>query len=356
MKTIGLLAINKFGCGYYRCFIPFNKLEQTYSGEFKVEACFTKSLSTIDEEDIKKLEVFIQGKDIVVIQRRTGEAWEFFAKYLKSKGIVVVYELDDTYEGIPLENLKLDAKYMCNSETQHSVHNMLNIADIVTVSTPELADWCSHYCSKDKIHVLLNTLDLTMWPEPVQPATEPSEVTLVGFAGSETHKSDLRELGGSLHTLNSQYNVSRKTKILFGFFGFILPELWGLEPNVAFATGVPFLDYPQKLASLHYNIGLAPLKDCFFNQCKSELRYLEYAALGIPVIATDIAPFRRAIVHDNNGILVKNKPRKWVSAMKRLLADTDFRHYLARNAYKRVRSDYNIEHYISNWYSLYKSL
>jgi len=354
--NIGLLPINTFGCGYYRILIPFRKLIEKYPTLYKTQVCFTKDLNLINKKDMKNLNTFIEDKDIIVIQRRTGEDWEKFAKYLKTRGIKVIYELDDTYEGIPLENIKLNAKYMCHPATKCSIKAMLDIADIVTVSTPELAEWCGKYCNYTKIHILKNTLDFSMWPIPQFKHTDTPDIQVVGFAGSESHKTDLRALEGALPLLSRKYNTKKTTKVLFGFFGYMLQEFWNLEPHVAYSKGVTFLNYPKKLSSLHYTIGIAPLKQCFFNECKSELRYLEYAALGITCVATNIAPFSRVIKKDVNGVLVKNKSRHWVSAISELLEDKLYCRYLGYNGHQDVYNNFNIDTYVSEWHNVYKKL
>lgn len=351
---IGALPINYFGCGYYRVLIPLRNMEMRESG-IKSRILRTSALNQISNEEYPQLMEFVDGVDILLVQRRTGSHWEHFVENMQRKGKRIVYELDDSYEGIPPENLKLNSKYMCHHETRSSVAKMCRMADIVTVSTPELAEWTSKFCSKDKIRVLKNTLDFTMWPAPHYGEKPEKDPLIVGFAGAESHRSDLPELGASLEILNRKYNVYDKTSVLFSFMGFMLEDFWKLSPHVGFSEGVPFLDYPTKLATRKFDVGLAPLKPCFFNQCKSELRYLENAALGVPIVATDIAPFRRAITPDR-GILVKNKSSKWANAIDSLLQDKAKRGEMGRNAYEHVIRKYNIVFYVNNWLQVYQNL
>lgn len=352
---IGLIPINMFGCGYYRMFIPFRKLEEKYN-DFKMSATFTKHLNAIEDKEKANLADFVSSNDVIVIQRRYGHDWEEYAKSLLKMGKRVIYEIDDCFEGIPLENLKLNAVHMTNSETRHSVVRMMRIADLVTVSTPELEYWVSKYASLDKVVVLKNTLDFSMWPEPHYGKPIPGEPLVVGFAGSETHKTDLRALGSALEMVNDKINLSKKSTIVrFGFFGFMLREYWKMDPHVAFKLGVPFLDYPKVLSDLGFQLGLAPLKECLFNECKSELRFLEHAVCGVPVVATNIAPFRRCI-NEERGILVKNKDRQWKSAIIELISNKSKRERLGRNSYNYVNEYYNIETYVKEWYNVYSQL
>jgi glycosyltransferase involved in cell wall biosynthesis len=329
-------------------------MEQVYKN-YHVEAMFTHlSNGTESEEDVK-LRKFIENKDVITIQRRYGIDWENFAKMCKERSKVVVYELDDVWEKIPLENLKLDAINMTKPDTRKSVIKMMRIADTVTVSTPELMEWVCKYVEQEKVYYFKNTLDFSMWPKPHFGLKEEGKDYIIGFAGSESHKTDLRELDGSLEIVNSTINKKDKTNVRFGFFGLMLKEFWNMSPHVSFNLGVKFLDYPPTLSLLHFSIGLAPLKQCLFNECKSELRFLEHAACGVPVVATNIAPFRRCITPDR-GILVENKSRHWVQAIKSLLLDDAKRETMGRNSYDYVKENYNIDNYVTEWNKLYSTL
>jgi hypothetical protein len=74
--------------------------------------------------------------------------------------------------------------------------------------------------------------------------------------------------------------------------------------------------YPRKLASLNLDLALAPLEHNRFNEAKSNLRILEYGALGWPVIASDIQPYRNAPVR-----LVNNSSRAWINAIREHVSD-----------------------------------
>jgi hypothetical protein len=100
------------------------------------------------------------------------------------------------------------------------------------------------------------------------------------------------------------------------FFG-MCPEL--LKPYVKeFHGSIPLGMYPQKLASLNLDLALAPLEINLFNDCKSNLRLLEYGACGFPVICTDTKAYRGYLpctrVRDNSA-------REWLDAIRMHLAD-----------------------------------
>lgn len=98
----------------------------------------------------------------------------------------------------------------------------------------------------------------------------------------------------------------------------------GMKPrNVQceFHPGVPFEMYPEKLASLNLDLALVPLDINQFNECKSNLRLLEIGTCGVPVIATDIAPYRCGLPVT----LVENRYKDWMNAIQLHLNDAEYR-------------------------------
>lgn len=101
-------------------------------------------------------------------------------------------------------------------------------------------------------------------------------------------------------------------------------ERWGGLPRAARLTGnvpvhftgsVPFVDWFQALQD-NLDIGLAPLETNRFNQSKSWLKPLEYAACGIPCLTSDHAEYTALGV----GLSVPDDHRAWRTAINALLA------------------------------------
>jgi glycosyltransferase involved in cell wall biosynthesis len=59
----------------------------------------------------------------------------------------------------------------------------------------------------------------------------------------------------------------------------------------------------------------SPLADSDFNNSKSNIKCLEYCALGIPVIASNVIPYRGTIGDSIKGILIDNTIDDWVNGI-----------------------------------------
>src|SRR5690606_16872331 len=106
-----------------------------------------------------------------------------------------------------------------------------------------------------------------------------------------------------------------------------------------FHPGVPIDKYSAALAALNLDLALAPVEQNLFNECKSNLRILEYGACGFPVIASDVACYRG----DLPVTLVKNRYLDWVNAIRMHVNDLDASHKLADELRTRVSSEYMLE-------------
>src|SRR3546814_15156196 len=89
---------------------------------------------------------------------------------------------------------------------------------------------------------------------------------------------------------------------------------YALRPYIhEYHGSVGLQTYPFKLASLNLDLALAPLEFHIFNDCKSNLRLLEYGACGYPVICTDTKAY--------DGFLPCTKVRsnsteEWIAAIR----------------------------------------
>lgn len=74
------------------------------------------------------------------------------------------------------------------------------------------------------------------------------------------------------------------------------------------------------MAGLRLDLALAPLEQHPFNECKSNLRLVEYGALGWPVICTDIVPYR-----DGSPPVTRlaNDPDAWIDAIRQRIDERD---------------------------------
>jgi hypothetical protein len=81
-----------------------------------------------------------------------------------------------------------------------------------------------------------------------------------------------------------------------------------------------------------WHIGLAPLLDTPFNRCKSPIKAMDYAAIGLATLASDAPAYRGSIADGPTGQLVPNDPVAWYAALDWLIRDQALRRSIAGQA------------------------
>lgn len=211
----------------------------------------------------------------------------------------------------------------------------LELSDRLIVSTQPLADYYARYCRD--IRLVPNALDPQYWGQLVR--TEPSarKRLRVGWAGAAQHLGDLRLVERVVRALADEVD--------WIFMGMCPDEL---RPYVKeFHKFVSYKHYPAKLASLDLDIAIAPLENNLFNACKSNLRLLEYGAMGWPVVCSDVYPYQT----DNPPVIrVPDDEDAWLQALRRLIDDGQLRHAQGRSLHSWLQQHYLLERHVDAWF------
>lgn len=101
------------------------------------------------------------------------------------------------------------------------------------------------------------------------------------------------------------------------------------------------------------DIGLYPLPDNDWIKGKSGLKALQYMALALPVVASNLGCNNRVIKNNFSGILVNNK-KEWFDSLSRLIEDNNFRKFLGNNARMRVEKYFSVDSNKEKYLSIFK--
>lgn len=305
------------GCGHYRVMQPFLAMK----GEGLVDGAISTGLMHVTD-----LERY--NPDCIVLQRQIGDArLEAMQRMQKFSRAFKVYELDDYLPNLPLKSVH---RKDMPKDILRSLRRGLGFVDRFVVSTPALAEAFAGL--HGEIVVRENRLPLSWW-DGLQTQRRQGKKPRVGWAGGSSHTGDLELIADVVRDLADE--------VEWVFFG-MCPE--ALKPYVhEFHGGVAIEEYPAKLASLNLDLGLAPLEHNLFNECKSNLRQLEYGACGIPIICTDIRPYQDGQQAGLPVTLVKNRYKDWVDAIRMHINDLDATAKMADELQTRVKADWMLQ-------------
>ena len=210
----------------------------------------------------------------------------------------------------------------------------LELSDRLIVSTQPLADYYAPYCRD--IRLVPNALDPQYWGQ-LQRAPQPRERLRVGWAGAAQHLGDLRLVERVVQALADEVD--------WVFMGMCPDEL---RPYIKEFHGfVSYKDYPAKLASLDLDIAIAPLENNPFNACKSNLRLLEYGAMGWPVVCSDVYPYRTM---NPPVVAVPNDEQAWITALRNLINDPGLRQAQGQALHDWQQQHYLLENHVDAWF------
>lgn len=313
------------GCGYYRVTLPLDQLAlhgwkvryQPFTpppevGEYKL----------IVAERLDKPEVL-------------GD-WRRFRQRHR-----LAYELDDDVWNVDQANVAAHQVYR-NDSVQDAVQMACMTANLVTVTTEPLAQLIRDRTGQQNVAVISNYI-----PESMLKMEHPeNEHVTLGWAGGVSHTWDVSLIGRAVRTVMDRDRSLRLHIVGSDFrpsFGHSGARYTNWEP-------VPS-DYYQHL---DFDIGLAPLAATVFNESKSYLKCLEYAAMGIPVIASNFGPYPEFVQDGVTGFLV-SKEKEWRDRIRELAADADLRETMGRNA-RELAAQHTIEGNWQRWAEAYRSI
>jgi glycosyltransferase involved in cell wall biosynthesis len=215
--------------------------------------------------------------------------------------------------------------------------------DGAIASTPGLADTMRQAGMRDVL-LIENGLDKqTLKTAEVvrrtrkQAATD-GAIRIVYGSGTDTHDVDFEEAAAALCRILDHFpNVRLR---LIGPLS--IPSV--LSRHRGRIEQLPATDYETYLGLLgECDISIAPLEDFVFNDAKSNIKYLEASAVGLPSICSPRSAFAATITHGKDGFLCDSQG-EWEEALARLVSDASLRRQVADAARETVMQTYEVTH------------
>jgi len=320
------LTVDRGGCRFYRIEQPFAALERMgHTTSYGVG---------LTAEQFETADVIVTQ---FMLEERNVETWEALAR----KGShALVYEVDDDL--FTIHAVASSASAYRKPETAGRIRRAMAAADLVTVTTPYLAELYSKV--NPNVTVLPNCVPDWM-PERPMPPTGTNR-TVIGWPCSPSHIEDWQVFAPILVRF-----LARRPDVTCRFWGpkdapdipKIQRRCFGWQPDVT-----------TYLKSLSMDIGIAPLADLKFNYGKSGIKALEYAALGVPAVCSDFDQYRSMVLEGITGLLCRTQ-HDWMMALGQLADDDDYRAELGRRALDWARG-WTIGRHAHKWEAAYKSI
>ena len=274
--------------------------------------------------------VFDYDVDIIVTQRYAipdMNTADRLAEHARRTGAKLLFDIDDDLLHIP--NDHPDAVEL--QPLAKVVERMLSVADAVWVSTPGLAERLASI--RSDATVVENRLDERIWacgPVPSGCWDDPVRILCMG---TSTHEDDFAMIEPALLRLKAEYGDRIVIDVLGMTSRSELPAgLNRIGPSTHASRSYPGFVNWLTSAQPRWHIGLAPLLDTPFNRSKSPVKAMDYAALGLAVLASDTPVYRGSIADGPAGQLVANDHSNWHASLDWLIRNQVFRERSAMRA------------------------
>lgn len=260
----------------------------------------------------------------------------------QAMGQKIVVDIDDFFEGLEPTNrayAATDPKLNPDNNRDHYI-KMIYEADAVITSTPFLYDYYSQH--RDNVFLVRNGIDINRWKRRKDVS---KKSPAVGWVGATPWRSSDLEI---LKPYFGKY--IEKNKLKFHHSGHtqnapLASDQAGVKHiHSTIMPMAPIMDYPKLFTPV--DIGIVPLNNVPFNHAKSFIKGLEYAAAGVPFIATGLPEYQ--YLADMGVGRIANTQEEWEYHLNELL-DPIMRKDDALVNYETVRDQFSMEQRGKDW-------
>lgn len=324
---------------YYRCMLPAMALGADWVGvhgkpeklSYITGLVAKGSPSGKPESQLPVLSQY----DIVVLQQPAEHGWIGAIKALQEQGVKVVYETDDYLHGIKHQEDHA-FKEAFGQDYLGRAELAMKAADAIFCSTQFIADQYRH--RNKRVFVCKNGIDPDRYD-----LTRPERDTVnIGWAGATGHQQVL------IPWLQQVANVMRmRENTCFVSIGQGFAEGFKRVFGDERAITVPFAaieQYPAAMTMI--DVALAPAGKGGWWRGKSDLRWLEAGALGIPIIAD---PDNYPDVQDGVTGFHAGTPMEMVEKLLLLVDSEETRTAVGENARDVIRAERSFPRAAEAW-------
>ncbi|HEY6781388.1 MAG TPA: hypothetical protein VI111_10560, partial [Thermoleophilaceae bacterium] len=263
--VIGVTWVESPG-GWYRAIYPLRMLEKRGH----------EILWPPEPEGSHSLQTLLRC-DVVLVYRRADDATRAQLERLTARGIPIVWDNDDDLAKLPKEDPDYaKAGGIHGQRIHHRTVKAARLAHTVTTTTHTLADKYRR-AGIDQIEVLGNYV-----PGKPRRRRRRHDGVVIGWVAGLEHRADAQRLKLA-RMMREVLAAHPEARVECIGVDLSLPERYVHD------TEVHFRFVPDRIAA--WDIGIAPLADIPFNHARSDIKVKEYAASGIPWLASPLGPY-----------------------------------------------------------------
>ncbi|VAX11773.1 hypothetical protein MNBD_GAMMA26-1250 [hydrothermal vent metagenome] len=292
------------------------------------------------------------GENVIIVHRVLMDDYtRLFLQYAKLSGSLLIYDTDDLiFNRTGVKDLDTARDWYRRNVDLYAT--AVSYCDLVSVSTLRLKSHARELNSE--VNVIRNALsekylydaEIVYDYRQSKPA---SSITIGYMSGSRSHDCDFAVVESALFRILDERPDVRL--VIYGELDFSR-ELLKYGEQFEHRNFVEYEKYPYVFQDVDINI--IPLRiDSEFCQSKSEIKYIEAAACGVPSIASPTQVHKEVITHGENGLL--SDDHEWYEQLIQYIDDGNLRLLNGVNAREHIQNKYSPEVRASDWSNLIES-
>jgi glycosyltransferase involved in cell wall biosynthesis len=307
---IAFLARPESGNGFYRAIGPMATLQERRGHHVRPLPV---------ERDSPQPVGSLEGVEVLLIHRYCEDrAWRI-AREAKACGAAVVWDQDDNQAATP-RGVAYDRVWngYAGERRRTEMKRLFRYVDAVTTPSAQLAEQLLRDGAPHAEVIENYVPDTHLSPDRV-----PHPGLTIGWVAALEHAADVERL--PIRQVLERV-LAERDDVNVVSIGLRL----GLQhPRYFHVRNVPLLSLTRQVAE--FDIGIAPLSDIEFNRSRSNIKLKEYAAAGVPWLASPIGPYA-GMGEKQGGRLVADDA--WHAELTRLLDKERDRRKLAKRGQK----------------------
>ncbi|MBN2391080.1 MAG: hypothetical protein JXR84_10160 [Anaerolineae bacterium] len=184
--------------------------------------------------------------------------------------------------------------------------------------------------------------------------------TTIGYMGTFTHDDDLLMVLPALREIWQHYG----DKVAFELLGVAVHTqtrqlLQNLPVRIVQVKTrrVEYSHFIQWFSRVvNWDIAISPLCDTRFNQCKSDIKFLDYSAIGSAGIFSRVPAYATTVRHGETGWLAENTSQAWGEALDTLIRDSVLRKRMATAATRYLYTERIVQRAAEYWLAALEKL
>lgn len=311
-------------CTRYRV---LNKAEQLEKLGYDVKVVNLSKLQLLDCKGASHIIIY-RAPDLPILSQ--------VCQLANKTGVPIFYDIDDlvfdtkyTDQLAYTQNLSTVDKNNYD-ESVRGYGRMLEKCDAVITSTNQLSKELKNY----KKAVIINRNVLSKELVEISRKTphkdsDNHKVKMAYFSGSITHNENFEMIKPAIISLLKKYPYLELH--LAGHLD-IPEDIAYFGEQIVTHPYVDWKELPRLISAI--DINLAPLVHSTFNEAKSEIKWLEAAAVKVPTVASRIGSFEDMIDDGVDGILASDT--EWEEKLEVLIINKAYRSQIAKNAFQTI--------------------